>query len=84
MDATDTTAALVHIRAYIANLQAALLALADPTVHRHSLDTGQTVQSVTRRDIPRILGDLQDAYAFCATLEARDKGRGVVQVTPFF
>lgn len=84
MDATDTTAGLVHIRAYIANLQDALLALADPTIHRYSLDTGQETQSVTRRDIPRILNDLQDAYALCATLEARSGGGGVVQVVPFF
>lgn len=84
MDTAQSQQALTAVKAIIGNMEAALVALADPGIFQYKFDTGQTTQSVTRRDIPRILGDLQDAYALCAILQARLTGSGVRQVVPFW
>lgn len=82
VEQADVDTAIVHVRALIAILQAALLALVDPTITSYSLDTGQSVQRVTRRDVPRLTSDLEAAYSLLATLTARSKGSGVIQVVP--
>ena len=84
MEETDRTGALVAVRALIANLEAALIALVDPTIETYRLDTGQEAQSVTRRDIPRLTTDLEAAYALLAVLCVRGTGRGVVTVCPAY
>ncbi len=84
MDAAQTTQAITAVETIILNLETALIALADPTIFQYKFDSGQSTQSVTRRDIPELTRDLQAAYTLLATLEARLTGRGVVQVVPLW
>jgi hypothetical protein len=82
VEQVDTDQAVIAVRAIIKNLETALIALADPTITSYSLDTGQSVQRVTRRDISRLTADLESAYSLLATLQARSTGRGSIQVVP--
>lgn len=60
----------------------ALLAFADDGIQQYTLDTGQSVQKVTRFDIPRLEDTLVALYNLCAVLEARLNGSGTVTVGP--
>ncbi len=83
MDTAQTQQALTAVKALIANIEAALIAILDPTVQSYSLDTGQSVQRTVRSgDRKKLTDDLQAAYALCSTLTARLTGSGVVQVVP--
>ncbi len=82
MEQVDTDQAVIAVRAIIKNLEAALIALADPTITSYSLDTGQSVQRVTRRDISRLTADLESAYSLLSTLQTRSSGRGTIEVVP--
>ncbi len=73
---------IANTKAMLDLLDAAILALADPTVREYTLDTGQGVQTVRRTDLPKTIASrdaLLDSYA---TLCNRKTGEGVTHVLP--
>lgn len=65
----------------IAAYEDAQLALGVSGIQSYKLDTGQTVQNVTKLDLEWIPGMLDNLYNRCATMEARLNG-GTVTVVP--
>jgi hypothetical protein len=59
----------------------AILALGTNGVQRYQLDTGQTIQQVTKLDLKDLNAVVDPLYNRCATLEARLNG-GAVNVRP--
>jgi hypothetical protein len=62
----------------IAAYEDALLALATAGVESYTLDTGQSVQKVTKYDISSMNKTLDSLYNRLVTLQARCSGGGVV------
>lgn len=60
----------------------ASIALADGGVQSYKLDTGQSMQWVTKLDLPALQKTIDGLYNRCATLEARLNGSGVVTGKP--
>ena len=60
----------------------ASLALAEGNVQSYTLDTGQSVQKVTKLDLEWMAKAVESAYNRCATLEARLNGSGTVTTRP--
>lgn len=59
------------IKAQILEYQTAIDALITNQVQQYSLNTGQSVQSVTRLDVVRLQTQVDSLYNRLATLEAR-------------
>lgn len=70
------TATKLQIVAY----ENATLALAGAGVQSYKLDTGQTVQTVTKLDLTALNKTLDSLYNRCATLEARLNGGTVIGI----
>ncbi len=58
----------------------ATLALATAGVQSYKLDTGQTVQTVTKLDLTALNKTIDSLYNRCATLEARLNGGTIIGV----
>lgn len=65
----------------IAAYEDAVLALASTDVQSYSLDTGQTNQTVTKKDVTKLNNVINSLYNKLTTLEARVYG-GQVTVRP--
>lgn len=70
-------ARITATQAQIIAYEAATEALASGGVQSYTLDTGQSVQKVTKLDLEWIGDALNGAYNRCATLEARLNGGSV-------
>lgn len=69
-------------KALIIVYEDAVTALVTGGVQRYELDTGQSVQRVTKIDVPKLNAQLDGLYNRLATQEARLNGSGVVTVRP--
>ena len=58
MDVTTLEAEIITTKLLIAQIGAAILALADPTVSSYTIDTGQTTQTTRRQDLPALYARL--------------------------
>ena len=65
---------VTQTKAIITAYNAAILALSTGKTQSYTLNTGQTTQAVTRKDIGRLNGDLDVLLNRLATLEARCDG----------
>lgn len=81
MDATFTAARITAVKAQIIAYEAAALALA-AGVQSYELDTGQSVQKVTKLNLSSIQKTIDLLYNRCATLEARLNGSGTTHGRP--
>ena len=81
MDAAYLEARITKTKGLIEAYEDAMLALATGA-QTYKLDTGQTVQSVTKADLGSMRLVLDGLMNRCATMEARLNGSGVVQVIP--
>lgn len=71
MDVIFLQARILATQNLIIVLETALLTLSSGSTQSFTLDTGQTRQSVTKKDTPSIQASLDSAYNLLATLEAR-------------
>lgn len=77
MDNAWLLARIAAIKTIIEAYEDAALALAQGGVQSYKLDTGQTVETVTRLDLEWINASLDGFYNKLVTLEARLTGNGV-------
>ena len=71
-------------KAQIILYEDALTALATGGVQEYRLDTGQSVQHVTKMDVKDLQNTVDSLYNTLATLEARCTGNGTITVRPAF
>lgn len=69
-------------KALIIVYEDAVTALVTNGVQRYELDTGQSIQRVTKINVPELNAQLDGLYNRLATQEARCTGSGVVTVRP--
>ena len=69
-------------QALISAYEDAVEALVSDRVQSYSLDTGQSRQTVTKFDLPKLDERLDSLYNRCATLEARLNGSGALIMRP--
>lgn len=81
MDRAFLRERITATKAAIVAYEAAQLALGTDGVQSYTIDTGQTVQKVTKLDLEWIPGMIGGLYNQCATMEARLNG-GTVTVVP--
>jgi len=81
MDAAFLRTRITATKAQIIALEDAMLALIAGTILSYSLDTGQSVQKVTKQDIDKVEAVIASLDNRCATLEARLNG-GTVTARP--
>lgn len=81
MDQNWLDARIAATKTAIEGYEAALSALSTGTVDTFTLDTGQTRQVVTKKNMSGMQAALNAAYELLAVLEARRNGTGV-QVRP--
>ena len=81
MDNTFLLEQVTSIKARIVALQAAELALASDAIQEYTLDTGQSIQRVTKVNIATLQRAINGLYNQYATLCARLEG-GTVLVRP--
>lgn len=85
MDRTFLEERITRTKALIVAYEDALLALAgDGAQQSYTLDTGQTRQTVTRADIPRLNKMLDALYNRCTMFEQRLNGGGSTIARPVF
>jgi uncharacterized coiled-coil protein SlyX len=82
MTGADLQKAIDNVRARLARLYAAVLALEDPTITSYRIDTGQSVQQVTREDLPMIEDRIAALESRLASLCSRQTGSGVTRGVP--
>ncbi len=82
MNASETQTQLTNAAAQLVQLEAAIAAILDPTVRSYSIDTGQTVQTLRRHDLPDLYKSLAALENRIATLSARLSGGGVTLGVP--
>ena len=80
MDTAFIQARITATKAQIEAYEAASLALAGGGVQSYKLDTGQTIQQVTKLDLEWIMPTIDTLYNRCATLEARLNGASVMAI----
>jgi hypothetical protein len=73
---TEMQARIDAAKALLAHIEAAVLAFDDPTVSRYVIDTGQTVQTVERRDLTKLLDRIPALENRIETLYARMTSSG--------
>jgi len=73
---------IAKTKALIVIYEDALTAIVTKGVQRYTLDTGQSVQTVTKIDVKDLNDSLDSLYNRLATQEARLDGSGVVTVRP--
>jgi hypothetical protein len=69
-------------KAQIIAFEDAILALGTGGIQSYKLDTGQSIQTVTKLDLNFLNKTVDSLYNRCATLEARLNGSGVVTARP--
>lgn len=74
MSSTFWQERIAKIQALIEAYEDAILVLSTGKTQSYTLNTGQTTQTVTRKDISRLNGDLDILLNRLATLEARCYG----------
>ena len=74
MDDSWLDSRITATKAQIEALETAITALSSGTADSWTLDTGQTRQVVTKRNMSAITASLNAAYNLLATLEARRNG----------
>lgn len=82
MDATFLQERITVTKAHIVACEDAATALAGDGVQSYTLDTGQSRQTVTRRDLDDLQKTIDSLYNRLATLEARLNGSGTVTARP--
>ena len=82
MNASETQDALTSAKAQLAQLNAAVTDILDPTVRSYSLDSGQTIQTTRRQDLPEIYASIEALENRICTLRARLSGGGVTLGVP--
>ena len=82
MDREFIQARIDATKAQIIAYEDAALALATGGVQSYTLDTGQSRQTVTKIELSALKKAIDGLYNRCATLEARLKGSGTVNVRP--
>ena len=80
MDSTFIQSRIVATKAQIVAYEDAVLALATAGVQSYKLDTGQTVQTVTKLDLAALNKTIDSLYNRCVTLEARLNGGTITGV----
>lgn len=73
---------ITKTKAIIIIYEDALTALAANPLISYRLDTGQSVQQVTRNDVAQLNNVLQSLYNTLCTMQARLNGSGARQVVP--
>ena len=73
---------IADAKALLKQVTAAIRALADPTVSAYTIDTGQSVQRVTRENLPGLYAQRTDLQNEIIMFENRCSGRGVTHVVP--
>jgi len=84
MDVTTLQAEIVTTQAILTQIAAAILALSDITVTSYSLDTGQTVQRVSRENLVDLIKQRALLQNELCMLQARLSGGNVQQALPAF
>jgi hypothetical protein len=69
-------------KAQIVAYEDAVVALLNDTIQSFSINTGQTSESVTKRDVDKLEATISSLYNRLATLEARRNGSGITQGVP--
>ena len=82
MNASETQVQITNAKAQLAQLEAAIAAILDPTVRSYSLDTGQTIQTLRRHDLPDLYDSVSALENRICTLEARLSGGGATLGVP--
>lgn len=82
MDITFLQARITATQNQIIAYESAMTALGTDGVQSYTLDTGQTRQTVTKRDLASVKNTLDSLYNTLATLEARLYGTGTVTGRP--
>ena len=82
MDATYLQERITKTKALIEAYEDAILAISSGGVQAYQLDTGQSVQNVTKINLSTFHKALDGLYNRLATLEARRNGTGVLTVRP--
>lgn len=82
MNGTFLDDRITKTKALIVAYEDAITALATHGTQSYKLDTGQSVQSVSKFDLPRLNTMLDSLYNRCATLETRKTGSGTTNVRP--
>lgn len=82
MDTLTLQAEIVVTKSIIANIGAAIIALSDPTITSYSMDTGQTVQRVSRENLPDMITQRRALMNELCTMQARLSGGNVQQALP--
>lgn len=81
MDTTFLQARITAVQAQIVAYEEAILAITSGKVQSFTLDTGQTKETVTKKNVASYQAALNGAYNMLATLEARLNG-AAIQVRP--
>jgi hypothetical protein len=82
MDRAFTQDRLTKTKALIVKYEDALDALITDGVQAYTLDTGQSVQNVTKLDIGKLQRQLDVLYNRCAVLQTRLTGSGTTRGVP--
>lgn len=82
MDRTFIQARITATKAQIIAYETAIDAIIAGGIQSYDLDTGQSVQKVTKLNLAATQRTLDSLYNRCATLEARLNGSGVVTGRP--
>lgn len=82
MDATRLATEISNTELLLDAISAAILLLADPTVQTYTLDSGQSIQKVTRNSLRDLIASQSSLENRLCTLQARQTGSGSVLVVP--
>lgn len=82
MSSTFWEARKASVEAQIVAYESAILALADDKIQSYKLDTGQTVQNVTRVDLSRLQAKYDSLLNTYATICARLGQGGTITAQP--
>ena len=82
MDDARLAAEIANVEALLDQIAAAIASLADPTVQSYSLDSGQSVERVTRNSLRDLIASQNSLRNSLATLCARQTGNGATLVIP--
>lgn len=82
MDPTFLKQRITRLRATIVIYEDAIDALATDSILTYKIDTGQTVNTVTKQDLGSLQRQLDGLYSRCAVFETRLNGAGVHTARP--
>ena len=75
---------IATVKDLIVAYEGAITALISGTVQSYTLDTGQSVQKVTKLDIASLQRKVDSLYNQLVTLDARTTGGGSITVRPAY